>query len=117
MITVSLNDLKFEAFHGIYEEEKILGGTYIVDCTIQIHEANEIVQHIDETVDYAHVYGIIRDRMAISTPLLETLCMETGLLIHDAFPEIKSIYIKIKKAHPPIEGFNGSSSVSWYKEY
>lgn len=117
MITISLNDLRFEAFHGIYEEERILGNTYVVDCMIELHEAEEIIRHISETVDYAKVYDIIRNRMAEPTPLLETWCMETGKLIRDAFPEVRSIFIKLKKLHPPMEGFIGSSAVSWHKKY
>lgn len=117
MITVALNDLRFQAFHGIHEEEKILGNTYIVDCNLEIHEAETIVRHLDETVDYARVYDIIKERMSIPTPLLETVCMETGKMIHDVFPDIKSIGITIKKLHPPLEGFIGSSSVGWHKEY
>lgn len=117
MITVALNDLRFEAFHGIYEEEKILGNTYLVDCVVELHEANEVIWHINDTVDYSKVYDIIRERMKVPTPLLETLCMETGIDIHNSYPDAKSIFIKIKKMHPSIEGFVGNSSVSWHKVY
>ncbi len=117
MITVSLNDLRFEAFHGIHKEETLLGNTYVVDCVIELHEANEVIRYIEDTVDYSKVYDIIRERMSVATPLLETLCMETGIQVHESFPDTKSIFIRIKKLHPHIEGFQGSTSVSWHKEY
>lgn len=117
MITISLNDLKFKAYHGIHEEEKILGNDYIVDCFVQLAEEASIVQHLDETIDYKALFDLIKEQMDIPTPLLETLCMKTGTLIHEAFPQITSVSISVKKLLPPIKGFVGSSSVTWNKEY
>jgi dihydroneopterin aldolase len=55
--------------------------------------------------------------MSIPTPLLETIVMETGNEIHKVFPDLKSIFLSIKKMRPPIEGMQGSAEVSWHKEF
>jgi dihydroneopterin aldolase len=55
--------------------------------------------------------------MTVPTPLLETIVMETGNRIHDEFPDLKSIFISIKKMHPPIEGIQGSAEVCWQKKF
>lgn len=117
MITVSLNDLKFKAYHGIHEEEKILGNDYIVNCSVQLPVETSVVQHLHETIDYKEFFDLIKKQMSIPTPLLETLCMKTGNLIHETFPKIKSVSISVQKLHPPIKGFVGSSTVRWDKEY
>lgn len=117
MISVQLHDLLFNAFHGIHEEEKILGNEYIVDVSIEFNEKNDPIIHINETFNYSAVYNIIKKRMNIPTPLLETVVMETGNEIHTEFPGLKSISISIKKMHPPIEGMQGSAGVRWYKEF
>jgi 7,8-dihydroneopterin aldolase/epimerase/oxygenase len=117
MITVQLQNLLFNAFHGIQEEEKILGNEYVVNVSIEFHERDEVIERINETVNYAVLYNIIKKRMSIPTPLLETIVMETGNEIHREFPDLKSIFLSIKKMHPPIEGMQGAAEVSWRKEF
>lgn len=117
MITIQLQNLVFTSFHGIHEEEKILGNQYVVNAEVQFHERDEVIEHIHETVDYSIIYSIIRKRMSIATPLLETIVMEAGNEIHHQFPDLKSISLSIKKMHPPIEGMQGAAEVSWHKEF
>lgn len=117
MVTLHLQNLLFHAFHGIHEEERILGNDYVVDCSIDFHESTEVIEHIDDTINYAILYDIIKERMGKPTFLLETVVMEMGNKIYTMFPEIKSISISIKKMHPPIEGMQGSAGVSWQKQF
>ncbi|MBN9350894.1 MAG: dihydroneopterin aldolase [Chitinophagaceae bacterium] len=117
MLTIHLRDLVFQAFHGIYEEEKVLGNKYLVNCSVEIPEPEKTIREISGTINYEVLFKIIRDRMAIATPLLETVVMNTGELIHRRFPDVKSISIQIIKLHPPIKGFTGNFSVEWRKEY
>lgn len=117
MITVQLQNLLFNGFHGIHEEEKILGNQYIIDVSVEFHERDEVIVHINETVNYAVIYNIIKKRISIPTPLLETIVMEVGNEIHKEFPYLKSISICMQKMHPPIEGMQGAARVCWKKEF
>jgi len=117
MVTVQLHNLLFIAYHGIFEEEKVLGNEYIVDVSMEFHEKEDVISHINDTINYTIVYEIIKKRMSIPTQLLETVVMETGAEIHQEFPYLKSISISIKKLHPPVEGMQGSAAVSWHKEF
>lgn len=117
MLTIQLRDLSFEAFHGIYDEERLIGNNYSVNCSVKISEPDGIIRQISNTIDYGVLFKIIKKRMSIPTPLLETVAMETGELIHQRFPEILSISIEIVKLHPLLEGFAGNSSVKWDKDY
>jgi dihydroneopterin aldolase len=117
MIRVQLHNLLFKAFHGIREEEKILGNEYSVDAAVEFHERDEVIEHIHKTIDYAIVYDIIKKRMKVPTPLLETIAMQAGNDIHHQFPDLKSITISIKKMNPPIEGMQGFAEVCWHKEF
>ena len=117
MVRVQLHNLLFKAFHGIHEEERILGNEYSVEVALEFHEKTEVIEHINNTIDYSKVYDIIKLRMQVPTPLLETVVMLTGLDIHHNFPDLKSILISIKKLNLPIEGMQGFAEVSWYKEF
>lgn len=117
MITVQLQNLLFNAFHGIHDEEKILGNQYIVNAVVEFHEVTDVIVRLNDTVNYAVVYEIIKKRMSIPTPLLETIVMEIGNEIHRQFPNLKSITISINKMHPPIESMQGSALVSWHKQF
>jgi 7,8-dihydroneopterin aldolase/epimerase/oxygenase len=117
MVTVQLQNLLFNAFHGIHEEEKILGNEYVANVSVQFDERDEVIKHINDTINYAVIYDILKRRMNIPTPLLETIVMETGNEIHQVFHGLKAISISLKKMHPPIEGMQGAAEVSWHKEF
>ena len=63
MIKVQLHQLKFNSFHGIHEEEKILGNDYVIDVSAEIHENISVITSIHETINYAEIYRVIKMRM------------------------------------------------------
>ena len=38
MLTIQLNNLIFHAYHGLYEEEKIIGNDFEVNLEVKFHE-------------------------------------------------------------------------------
>jgi len=117
MVTVHLNDLRFNSFHGIHKEEKILGNDYVIDAAVEFHDPLHVINSINDTINYVDLYNIIRERMSVPTPLLETVVMEIGNEIHIQFPQIRSINISIKKMYPPIEGIQGTAGVNWQRQF
>ena len=114
---MQLHQLLFTAYHGVHEEEKVLGNEYMVDCAVEFYENTGVIYEISETVNYADIYDIIKRRMAIPARLLETVVMEIGNEIFLHYPDLKSIDISVKKLHPLIEGLRGAVGVSWHKKY
>ncbi len=117
MITVQLHQLLFHAYHGVHEEEEVLGNDYMVDCSVEFYETAEVITHINDTVNYVHIYDIIKKRMSIPTQLLETIAMEIGNEIIREYKELKVIDITIRKLHPPIEGIRGSVGIAWNRKF
>ncbi len=117
MITIHLHNLKFYSFHGVHDEERILGNEYEVNADVQFHEEQTQINSLSETINYVSLYEIIKNRMKIPTQLLETLIMEIGNNIHEKFNYVRSINISLKKIHPPIERIEGTVGVSWHKEF
>ena len=117
MITIHLHNVLFYAYHGVHEEEKVLGNEYELSAGLTFHEETEAIHSIGQTIDYVEVYKIIKKRMDIPSPLLETIIMDIGNLIKIRFDNITSISIHLKKNHPPVSGMQGSVGVSWQKQF
>ncbi len=109
---ISLDKLVFFGYHGLYAEEKKLGNTYIVDIIIDSTAKQSSINHLEQTIDYVHVYALIKKWMAIPTPLLETLAgnMVDDILNTEVLAE--KVMVKITKQHLPIAEFEGTASVS-----
>ncbi len=112
MLTIHLQKLLFHSFHGLYEEEKILGNTFEVNAAIEV-DTKEQITTIHQTVNYLTVYKVIKQRMQLPTPLLETVAQELTVAIHKIDNRIKSVCITINKLTPPIQGFQGMVGVSY----
>ena len=113
MLYVHLHNLRFHAYHGLFDEEKIIGNEYEVNLSVGIQDVSIPVTHIDETIDYTLLYQLVKERMSQPTPLLETIATELSLLIRSKSPLVTKISISIKKLYPPVNSFEGAVGVSF----
>ena len=116
MITIELKDLQFFSFHGMHEEERILGNHFTVNVSVTINAQNSI-SSLDQSVDYVLLYKTVKKRMEFPTALLETLVQEMSAQIHSTFVNATAISISIDKKFPPISGFQGTVGVSYTNEF
>lgn len=116
MLTIHLSNLNFFCYHGLYNEEKIIGSEYLVDVKIDLHKIESVIQSIDHTLDYVQVYELIKKRMMQPTELLETIAMELADTILNISHLAKKVDIKITKKNVPFTNFEGQVSVSYIKE-
>jgi dihydroneopterin aldolase len=117
MIKISLHQLKFHAFHGLYEEEKKNGNEFEVNLDAWFKEPVEIITQLNQTINYATLYNLIKKRMSIAEPLLETIAMDIAHQCKTQFAAIVEINVSIKKINPPILNFQGQTQVSFHKKY
>ena len=115
MFTISLNNLQFHSFHGVYEEEKLLGNLYEVNIELTV-DGKELVTELDQTVNYESVYEITAQRMMVPTPLLETVAQDLAGLIYAADKRTMSVKVNIQKKHPPVATIQGVVGVTYKKE-
>ncbi len=117
MITIHLHNLLFYSYHGVNDEEKVLGNEYELSAEIKFQEETEVINSIHQTINYADVYQIIQQRMNEPTELLETIVMDIGIAIKEKYDNASAISVHLKKLHPPITGIQGSVGVSWQKQF
>ena len=108
---ISLNKLLFVGYHGLYPEEKKLGNNYSVEIDIDFTPKEGVIDQLDQTIDYVHVYAIVKKWMEIPTPLLETLVGKIADDILSSQALANKIFVKITKLHLPISSFEGNVSV------
>ena len=108
---ISLNKLLFVGYHGLYPEEKKLGNNYSVEIDIDFTPKQGVIDQLDQTIDYVHVYAIVKKWMEIPTPLLETLVGKIADDILSSQALANTVFVKITKLHLPISSFEGNVSV------
>ena len=108
---ISLNKLLFVGYHGLYPEEKKLGNNYSVEIDIDFTPKEGVIDQLDQTIDYVHVYAIVKKWMEIPTPLLETLVGKIADDILSSQALANKVFVKITKLHLPIPSFEGNVSV------
>ena len=116
MFTIHLKDLKFHAYHGLYDIEKEKGNHFELNVAIDVGISDKKITAIEQTVDYSKVYAVIEARMKMATPLLETLLQDMALLISAMDKRITKINLHIIKLNPPIPNFNGLVGVQYTVE-
>ncbi len=100
---IILEDIEFFAYHGCFEEEKIIGNKFIVNLEIEADTSiSEKTDNLEDTVNYQEVYNIINDVMAESCNLLEHLGAKILDAIMSRFTTIHTLKIKVSKLNPPM---------------
>jgi len=113
MMTISLHKLGFHAYHGIYQEEKVLGGTFEVNLSVHYSPPVLPVTDLNQTVNYAKLYELVKQEMEQPCPILETFVTKLAADILAQFSIVEEVEISIIKLRPPIIAFEGSVGVSF----
>ena len=117
MLTISLNNLRFRAYHGLYPEERQKGNDFVVNMAVSYMPGEEIVQELNDTIDYGSLFEVINSVMQQPVDLLETLVQTIAKETRVIFPQVKEIVVSVEKLNPPIDKFTGSAAVSYRASY
>ncbi|OPZ18234.1 MAG: D-erythro-7,8-dihydroneopterin triphosphate 2'-epimerase [Bacteroidetes bacterium ADurb.BinA245] len=117
LLTISLNNLRFHAFHGLYHEEQNAGNDFIINLKVTYEPKLPVVVALHDTLDYGVLFDIIKTEMKKPRHLLETFVMEVADIIYQRFNETIAIEISLEKTKVPLTGFTGSAVVRFTKNY
>lgn len=113
MITIHLSGLKFFSYHGVFDEERILGNDFVVDVELSFQPPEMPVSQLDQTINYEQVFMLVQLAMDRPTPLLETVVTTLSAALRQRFPEVQRGKISIEKCSVPVEGWQGSARVEY----
>ena len=101
--TITLDSLRFYAYHGAEPQEAIVGAWYTVDVTIKADATDAILNdNLSGTINYAKVTEVIKQQMQIRSALLEHVAGRIAQALLDGFPAINSLTVKVCKENPPV---------------
>ena len=104
--SIQLHNLEFYAYHGLLPQERVVGGHYRVDVELSLTPPLRALTEdvIDDTVNYAEVYALIRQQMEQPVNLLEHLVHRITQGLYAQFPQIQAVRLSVTKVTPPISG-------------
>ena len=116
-LTISLNKLRFHGTHGWHSEEQLTGNDFELDILIHYTPNATIITNLDQTIDYAAAYQVVKEIFSVSERLLETIAMKIAGALQVRFPGIEEVQVQIRKMQVPVPGFEGSVTVSYFKSF
>jgi dihydroneopterin aldolase len=74
MNCIKVHGIRTFSFHGCLEEEKIIGGNYIVDVEVDCDFKSAAMEDdLSKTIDYVSLKEIVVKQMSISSKLIESV--------------------------------------------
>lgn len=102
---ILLEGMEFFAYHGCFHEEQIIGTRFIVEVEMELETAKaEVSDHLEDTVNYQAVYGIVKHEMEQKSQLIEHVARRILDAVTASFPQISSMQVRLSKVNPPLGG-------------
>ncbi|SEH27927.1 dihydroneopterin aldolase [Chryseobacterium culicis] len=118
MSKIYLEEVKIYAYHGVLPEENIIGTYYIINAELHTDLWKAATSDdLNDTISYADINDILHQEMKIKSKLLEHAAGRIITKIHDRFPQVDYIKLKITKTAPPMQGEMKGASVELEKSF
>ena len=100
---IFLSNVRFYAFHGVMPQETQVGGEFVVSLRVgyPIQAAME-TDDVADTLNYAELFQLVKQQMDIPSKLLEHVAGRIVKAIHEQFPQVSSVHLRITKKNPPM---------------
>ncbi len=117
LLSISLNNVRFRAFHGVHPEERQKGNDFVVNMQVTYLPKSGTIVSLDDTIDYSALFSIMNSIMQQPVDLLETIVQGIAIAVHQKFTQVKEIIVTVEKLNPPIDKFSGSATVMYKAEF
>lgn len=113
MDKISVNEMTFFGYHGVFPEETRLGQRFNVDldvyCDLSVAGQTD---DLSFSINYAELYSLTRE-IVEGEPfkLIEAVAEKIASTVLGNFPQALEVKVKVIKPDPPIPGYYKSVSV------
>ena len=103
---IQIEGMEFYAYHGHFEEERIVGNDFVIDLTLETNlEPAAHSDDIDDAVNYQEIYNLIKEEMKVKSALLENIADRIIEAIYIEFADqVEFVKVKVSKMNPPLNG-------------
>ena len=105
MSKIILENMEFQANHGVLEHEKMLGNTFLVTVVMEVHtDKAGITDLLEDTINYQLVYQSIRKQIDIPSNLIEHVAHRIAEKLMNKFMKVQGLKLTLSKMNPPLGG-------------
>ena len=103
---ITLKNCAFFAHHGVFAEETKLGQRFFVDACLQVEPNGALEEdRIEGTVHYGEAFAVIETVVTKRNKfLIESLALDIAKGLCEAFEQITSARITVRKPNAPVPG-------------
>ena len=100
---IAINDMRFYAHHGCFEQERAIGTHFRVDLVFDTDTSRaEVSDNISDTVSYLDVYQIVKEQMLQPSNLLEHVARRIGEAVLRQYAAVQRLTVTVYKLNPPL---------------
>jgi len=102
---LSIEGMRFESNHGVYEYEKQGVAPFEVDVFIEgPFNVSMSTDNLSDTIDYQMVYSKCAEQMAIHSDLIEHVAFRILRSLRYQIPSVFELKVVVHKLSPPLNG-------------
>jgi dihydroneopterin aldolase len=100
---IYVKNIRLHAFHGVLEQERIVGNDYVVSISVEVPDEKACVSdQVQDTVNYAEIAQLVREVMSVPCNLLESVAHKIGIKILQQYPMAIAADVDVMKVAPPM---------------
>ncbi|RRC99824.1 dihydroneopterin aldolase [Prevotella sp. OH937_COT-195] len=112
---IELDNMRFNACHGVLPQERLTGGEFIVSIKARYDISRAMISdNVADTISYAEIFKIVNKEMLKPSCLLENIAGRIGESIFREVEGIGELKIKVSKVNPPMGAQCDGAAVSLY---
>lgn len=105
LTVIELENMEFQAFHGCYPLEQVVGNRFLVNVRIEADLSQAArTDDVADTINYLTVFEIVRREMAVKSHILEHVAQRIIDALYERFPACRLVRTKVSKLAPPLGG-------------
>lgn len=106
MDKIIMKNLSFYGYHGVMQEEAVLGQKFFVDADIYLSlKQAGVSDSVEDTVHYGLAFEVIKDIVENKRyGLLEALAENIAKGLIDFSPMIQEVNVRVRKPEAPVHG-------------
>lgn len=102
---IEIEGMKFYAYHGHFDAEKVVGNNFEVNIQIKTNCTKAAkTDDLKDALNYQEVYNLIKAEMIQKSDLLENVASRILESLYKQFKSIEKAKVKISKLNPPMGG-------------